>query len=58
MLQTFDERNRDLIVNVGGRLTHRVAALDGRVERAHRRLVAVREPAAHVDDEIAVTLIE
>jgi branched-chain amino acid aminotransferase len=23
MLQTFDERNRDLIVNVGGRLTHR-----------------------------------
>ena len=26
MLQTFDERNRDLIVNVGGRLTHRDAA--------------------------------
>ena len=23
MLQTFDERNRDLIVSVGGRLTHR-----------------------------------
>ena len=23
MLQVFDERNRDLIVNVGGRLTHR-----------------------------------
>jgi branched-chain amino acid aminotransferase len=23
MLQTYDERNRDLIVNVGGRLTHR-----------------------------------
>ena len=23
MLQTFDERNRDLIVNVGGTLTHR-----------------------------------
>ena len=23
MLQKFDERNRDLIVNVGGRLTHR-----------------------------------
>ena len=23
MLQTFDERNRDLIVNVAGRLTHR-----------------------------------
>ncbi|HUY47548.1 MAG TPA: aminotransferase class IV [Streptosporangiaceae bacterium] len=23
MLQTFDERNRDLIVNVGGKLTHR-----------------------------------
>jgi len=23
MLQAFDERNRDLIVNVGGRLTHR-----------------------------------
>ena len=23
MLQQFDERNRDLIVNVGGRLTHR-----------------------------------
>lgn len=23
MLQTFDERNRDLVVNVGGRLTHR-----------------------------------
>ena len=23
MLQSFDERNRDLIVNVGGRLTHR-----------------------------------
>src|SRR5260370_18224734 len=23
MLQFFDERNRDLIVNVGGRLTHR-----------------------------------
>jgi branched-chain amino acid aminotransferase len=26
MLQKFDERNRDLIVNVGGRLTHRDAA--------------------------------
>jgi len=23
MLQSFDERNRDLIVNVGGHLTHR-----------------------------------
>ena len=23
MLQTYDERNRDLIVNVGGQLTHR-----------------------------------
>jgi len=23
VLQSFDERNRDLIVNVGGRLTHR-----------------------------------
>ena len=23
MLQVFDERNRDLIVNVGGKLTHR-----------------------------------
>ena len=23
MLQAFDERNRDLVVNVGGRLTHR-----------------------------------
>ena len=23
MLQKFDERNRDLIVNVGGRLSHR-----------------------------------
>ena len=23
MLQVFDERNRDLIVNVGGRLSHR-----------------------------------
>src|ERR1039457_6196548 len=36
----------------------RVAALDGRVERAHPRLVAVAEPAAYVDDEITVTLIE
>jgi len=27
MLQTFDERNRDLIVNVGGRLTHRDRAV-------------------------------
>lgn len=26
MLQSFDERNRDLIVNVGGRLTHRSEA--------------------------------
>jgi branched-chain amino acid aminotransferase len=26
MLQQFDERNRDLIVNVGGALTHRDAA--------------------------------
>ena len=23
MLQVFDERNRDLVVNVGGKLTHR-----------------------------------
>jgi branched-chain amino acid aminotransferase len=27
MLQVFDERNRDLIVNVGGRLTHRDRAM-------------------------------
>jgi branched-chain amino acid aminotransferase len=27
MLQTFDERNRDLIVNVGGRLSHRDRAV-------------------------------
>ncbi len=27
MLQVFDERNRDLIVNVGGRLTHRDQAM-------------------------------
>jgi branched-chain amino acid aminotransferase len=27
VLQTFDERNRDLIVNVGGRLTHRDRAV-------------------------------
>lgn len=26
MLQTFDERNRDLVVNVGGRLSHRAEA--------------------------------
>ncbi len=26
MLQTFDERNRDLVVNVGGRLVHRDSA--------------------------------
>ena len=37
---------------------NRVAALDGRVERAHRGAVAVGEPAAHVDDQIAVALIE
>ena len=27
MLQVFDERNRDLIVNVAGRLTHRDQAM-------------------------------
>ena len=27
MLQTYDERNRDLIVNVDGRLTHRDRAV-------------------------------
>ena len=26
MLQHFDERNRDLVVNVGGRLSHRGVA--------------------------------
>jgi len=39
-------------------LPDRVAALDGRVERAHRGVVAVGEPAAHVDDQVAVALIE
>jgi hypothetical protein len=38
-------------------LPDRVAALDGRVERAYRGAVAVGEPAAHVDDQIAVALI-
>jgi hypothetical protein len=36
----------------------RVAALDDGVERAHPGPVAVRELAVHVDDEVAVTLIE
>ena len=39
-------------------LPDRVAALDDRVERAHRRLVAVGERAVHVDDQVAVALIE
>ena len=39
MLQTFDERNRDLIVNVGGRLAHRDEARGQpvRLGRAGRR---------------------
>ena len=32
MLQVFDDRNRDLIVNVGGELTHRDRAAVAVVE--------------------------
>ena len=39
-------------------LPNRVAALDHGVERAHRGPVAVGELAAHVDDEVTVTLIK
>ena len=38
-------------------LPNRVAALDGGVERAHPGPVPVAEPAAHVDDQVAVALI-
>ena len=36
MLQTYDERNRDLIVNVGGQLTHRDQAGSARSIRRSR----------------------
>src|SRR5205823_6120749 len=39
-------------------LPHGVAALDCGVEWADAGLVAVAEPAAHVDDEVTVTFIE
>ncbi len=39
-------------------LPHRVAALDGRVERAHSRLIPVRQPPADADDDVPVPLVE
>ena len=46
MLQTFDERNRDLIVNVGGRLTHRdqagVSPFDSAVQGLLAKQLAAR----------------
>ena len=37
---------------------HGVATLDRAVEWAHAGLVAVRELAVHVDDQVAVPLVE
>src|SRR5271166_4735508 len=39
-------------------LPDRVAALDRGVERADSRLVAVRQPPAHVHDDVAIPLVE
>jgi hypothetical protein len=39
-------------------LPHGVTALHGAVERAHPRLVTMRQDAADVDDEATVSLVE
>ena len=52
MLQKFNEKNRDLLININGKLLHRGEAGISPFDSA------VQQLAADVDDQVAVFLVE